>query len=135
MGSLYPQDRPVAFVIDWLENLDPVFLWPDNITTSSNSEHSVVLGAGADSITMRGSSGPGGSGTQGDRAVLRAACVRHTAHGVNRGYFPGVRAMGHSSVQTAMIYQHPDLERVRSVMDSDATEIRSRHNSRHKAVA
>jgi hypothetical protein len=34
-----------------------------------------------------------------------------------------------------MIYQHPDLERVRSVMDSDATEIRSRHNSRHKAVA
>jgi len=26
---------------------------------------------------------------QGDRAVLRAACVRHTAHGVNRGYFPG----------------------------------------------
>jgi site-specific recombinase XerD len=28
-----------------------------------------------------------------------------------------MRAMGHSSVQTAMIYQHPDLERVRSVMD------------------
>ena len=135
MGSLYPQDRPVAFVIDWLENLDPVFLWPDNITTSSNSEHSVVLGAGADSITMRGSSGPGGSGTQGDRAVLRAACVRHTAHGVNRGYFPGDARHGSFKRPDRDDYQHPDLERVRSVMDSDATEIRSRHNSRHKAVA
>jgi hypothetical protein len=62
VGSLYPQDRPVAFVIDWLDNLDAVFLWPDNITTYSNSKRNVVLGTGVDSITMRGSSDPGGSG-------------------------------------------------------------------------
>ncbi len=62
VGSLSPKDRPVAFVIDWLDNLDPVFLWPDNITTSSSSERKVVLGIGVDSITMRGSSDPGGSG-------------------------------------------------------------------------
>lgn len=61
MGSLYPKSRPVAFVMDWLDNLDPVFLWPDNIKTSSSSELIVALGADADSITMRGSSSPEGS--------------------------------------------------------------------------
>jgi hypothetical protein len=63
-GSIYPEDRPVTFVIDWLDNLNPIFLWPDNITTSSSGERNVVLGSGANSITMRGSSSPGGSGNR-----------------------------------------------------------------------
>ncbi|HZL25188.1 MAG TPA: site-specific integrase [Acidobacteriaceae bacterium] len=46
-----------------------------------------------------------------------------------------MRAMGHSSVQAAMIYQHPDLETVRSVMNGNTTEITLRHKSRHKAAA
>ena len=46
-----------------------------------------------------------------------------------------MRAMGHSSVQTAMIYQHPDLEMVRDVMNERKEPGGSRHNSRHSAVA
>jgi integrase len=46
-----------------------------------------------------------------------------------------MRAMGHSSVQSAMVYQHPDLETVRSVMNGNTTEVALRHNSRHKAAA
>ena len=46
-----------------------------------------------------------------------------------------MRAMGHSSVQTTMIYQHPDLEIIRTVMDGDTNESRPRHNSRHSDVA
>jgi hypothetical protein len=62
VGNLYAQDRSVEFVIDWLENLDSVFLWPDNIKRSSKRERNVVLGVGADSITMRGASDSGGAG-------------------------------------------------------------------------
>lgn len=39
-----------------------------------------------------------------------------------------MRAMGHSSPQTAMIYQHPDLEVIRTVMDVGTIQNRSRHN-------
>jgi integrase/recombinase XerC len=45
-----------------------------------------------------------------------------------------MRALGHSSAQTAMIYQHPSLERVRSVVNEDHAETLLRHNSRHTAI-
>jgi site-specific recombinase XerD len=46
-----------------------------------------------------------------------------------------MRALGHSSAQTAMIYQHPSLERVRDVVNEGyAAETLSRHNSRHTAI-
>ena len=45
-----------------------------------------------------------------------------------------MRVLGHSSAQTAMIYQHPSLERVRSVVNEDHAETLLRHNSRHTAI-
>ena len=45
-----------------------------------------------------------------------------------------MRALGHSSAQTAMIYQHPSLERVRSLMKGGHAETLLRHNSRHTAI-
>jgi site-specific recombinase XerD len=45
-----------------------------------------------------------------------------------------MRALGHSSAQTAMIYQHPSLERVRSVVNEGYAEALSSHNSRHTAI-
>lgn len=51
-----------------------------------------------------------------------------------------MRSLGHTNEQTAMIYQHPSLEKVRAVVDerpkSAASNLRPflvRHNSRHKA--
>jgi integrase len=40
-------------------------------------------------------------------------------------------ALGHSSAQTAMIYQHPRLETVRSVINEKLGPAAARHNSRH----
>ena len=45
-----------------------------------------------------------------------------------------MRALGHSSAQTAMIYQHPSLERVRSVVNEGHAEALLRHNSSHTAI-
>ncbi len=44
-----------------------------------------------------------------------------------------MRALGHSNAQTAMIYQHPSLEIVRSVINEDHDIASARHNSRHTA--
>jgi len=46
-----------------------------------------------------------------------------------------MRAMGHSSAQTAMIYQHPSLELVREATDQRNLAAMERHNSRHNAVS
>ena len=45
-----------------------------------------------------------------------------------------MRALGHSSAQTAMIYQHPSLETVRSVVNGSHVETLQRHNPRHTTV-
>jgi integrase len=45
-----------------------------------------------------------------------------------------MRALGHSNAQTAMIYQHPSLETVRSVVNGSHVETLSRHSSRHTPV-
>jgi integrase len=45
-----------------------------------------------------------------------------------------MRALGHSSAQTAMIYQHPSLETVRSVINDEHDVVPVRHNSRHTAA-
>ncbi|MEI9980437.1 MAG: hypothetical protein WDN23_15825 [Edaphobacter sp.] len=73
-GSVFAEGRDIAFVVDWLENLDCVFIWPDTIKTSSNNESTVTLGTGTGSITIRGSSGPEGS---------RRQCVRLVIDGQN----------------------------------------------------
>ncbi len=74
-GSVFAGGRDIAFVVDWLENLDSVFIWPDTIKTSSNNESTVTLGTGAGSITIRdSSSGPEGS---------RRQCVRLVIDGQN----------------------------------------------------
>ena len=44
-----------------------------------------------------------------------------------------MRAMGHSSAQTAMIYQHPSLELVRQAIDARNLAAVERHNLRHNA--
>jgi integrase len=44
-----------------------------------------------------------------------------------------MRAMGHSSAQTAMIYQHPNLELVRQAVDARNVGAAERHNLRHNA--
>lgn len=46
-----------------------------------------------------------------------------------------MRALGHSSAQTAMIYQHPSLETVRSIINEEHAPDLTRHNSRHTDVA
>lgn len=52
-----------------------------------------------------------------------------------------MRALGHTNAQTAMIYQHPSLERVRSVVNErprpaskQPGPVLVRHNLRHRAV-
>jgi site-specific recombinase XerC len=45
-----------------------------------------------------------------------------------------MRALGHSNAQTAMIYQHPSLETVRSVINDGHEAAPERHNSRHTAA-
>ena len=40
-----------------------------------------------------------------------------------------MRAMGHSSVQATMVYQHPDIETVRRVMNGNTTETTLRHKA------
>jgi integrase len=42
-----------------------------------------------------------------------------------------MRVLGHSSAHTAMIYQHPSLETIRSVINENQA---ARHNSRHTAA-
>ncbi len=44
-----------------------------------------------------------------------------------------MRAMGHSSAQTAMLYQHPSMELVRQAIDQRNFDQAERHNSRHNA--
>jgi len=45
-----------------------------------------------------------------------------------------MRALGHTNAQTAMIYQHPSLERVRNVVNENQGAMLSRHSPRHTAV-
>ena len=45
-----------------------------------------------------------------------------------------MRALGHTNAQTAMIYQHPSLETVRSIVNDNPGPTQSRHNPRHTAV-
>jgi len=46
-----------------------------------------------------------------------------------------MRAMGHSSAQTAMIYQHPNLDSVRQAIDNHNLNATLRHNSRHSTIS
>jgi integrase len=65
-------------------------------------------------------------------------CARHTfatkVMGATGDLSLVMRALGHSSPQTAMIYQHPSLETVRSVVNGVHSEMQSRHNPRHTAI-
>lgn len=45
-----------------------------------------------------------------------------------------MRALGHSNAQTAMIYQHPSLETVRTAIDQRNETGSLRHNSRHSVI-
>ena len=45
-----------------------------------------------------------------------------------------MRALGHTNAQTAMIYQHPSLERVRAIVNEIPESTLLRHNPRHMAV-
>ena len=45
-----------------------------------------------------------------------------------------MRALGHSNAQTAMIYQHPSLETIRTVVNENHGPMLSRHSPRHTAV-
>jgi integrase len=45
-----------------------------------------------------------------------------------------MRALGHTNAQTAMIYQHPSLETVRTVVNENHGPMLSRHSPRHTAV-
>lgn len=45
-----------------------------------------------------------------------------------------MRALGHSNAQTALIYQHPSLETVRSVINDDHDGVPVRHNPRHNGA-
>lgn len=45
-----------------------------------------------------------------------------------------MRALGHTNAQTAMIYQHPSLERVRTIVNENPLAILPRHNPRHTVV-
>lgn len=45
-----------------------------------------------------------------------------------------MRALGHSNAQTAMIYQHPSLETVRSVVNENQSSTLLRHSPRHSAI-
>jgi integrase len=45
-----------------------------------------------------------------------------------------MRALGHTNAQTAMIYQHPSLEKVRAIVNEIPMPAISRHNPRHTAV-
>ena len=53
-----------------------------------------------------------------------------------------VRALGHTNTQTAMIYQHPSLERVRAIVNERPLPVPKnpgpvlvRHNPRHNDAA
>lgn len=65
-------------------------------------------------------------------------CARHTfatkVMGATGDLSLVMRALGHTSAQTAMLYQHPSLETVRSVVNWEYVEAMSRHNSRHTAI-
>jgi hypothetical protein len=52
----------------------------------------------------------------------------------NRNLALVMRALGHTNAQTAMIYQHSDIETVRSVMNGNLGLMLSRHSPRHTAV-
>jgi integrase len=62
-------------------------------------------------------------------------CARHTfathALAATGNLAAVMKALGHSSVQTAMIYQHPSLEAIRQAIDSRNLAQAERHNSRH----
>jgi len=45
-----------------------------------------------------------------------------------------MRALGHTNAQTAMIYQHPSLERVRTVVNENPLAMQPRHIPRHTVV-
>lgn len=62
-------------------------------------------------------------------------CARHTfathALAATGNLAAVMKALGHSSAQTAMIYQHPSLEAIRQAIDSRNSTQAERHNSRH----
>ncbi len=70
-------------------------------------------------------------------------CARHTfatqVMGATGDLSLVMRALGHTNAQTAMIYQHPSLEKVRAVVNERPSlaspkkgPVLVRHNSRHK---
>ena len=63
VGKLSPSQSP-RYAIDWLENVPPEFLWPDNIEKKSSDTIAVTLGGvppGRPKLIMSGSSSSGGS--------------------------------------------------------------------------
>lgn len=62
-------------------------------------------------------------------------CARHTfathALAATGNLAAVMKALGHSSAQTAMIYQHPSIEAIRQAIDSRNLAQAERHNSRH----
>jgi hypothetical protein len=71
-GTLYPYDRQVKYVIDWLANVDSVFHWPDNIENNTETKSTRKLGSDADGPMMSASNSSGGNGWQ---------CVKLTVDG------------------------------------------------------
>ncbi|MBZ5647654.1 MAG: hypothetical protein LAN37_10570 [Acidobacteriia bacterium] len=62
---------------------------------------------------------------------LRAAPLRIEKEVVRRFSAAVTKALGHSSAQTAMIYQHPGIEAIRQAIDSRNVAQAECHNLRH----
>jgi len=64
-------------------------------------------------------------------------CARHTfatnVMGATGDLTLVMGALGHANPQTAMLYQHPNLEKIRTVINGPSKPRRQRHNLRHKA--
>jgi hypothetical protein len=80
-GILYPYDREVKFTIDWLENVDSVFQWPDMIEDKFEGTTTRTFGRNgsahltvdtSDELTVTGSNSPEGNSW---------ACVRLSVDG------------------------------------------------------
>jgi hypothetical protein len=79
-GKIFPYERTVKYAIDWLENVDPVFVWPNRIDEKAESNTSRIFGGVAaplvpvssETLTMSGSGNSEGGSW---------ACVRLTVDG------------------------------------------------------
>jgi hypothetical protein len=80
-GKFFPYDQSVKYAIDWLENVDPVFNWPNMIEDKSERSTTRTFGGvptpltapTSETLTMIGSSSPQGSSW---------ACVRLVVDGI-----------------------------------------------------